>query len=119
MFESYPQMVLSIFIMQSLQLKEWFNIGSGIISTFSVIYGYSELLAILSHDNNPNYPFAKTIWGMLAILIDTLLRALSMAYLMTFFKVLDTIALEITIATLPSHTSPPSPHTQLELTVKI
>ena len=111
MFESYPQMVLSIFIMQSLQLKEWFNIGSGIISTFSVIYGYSELLAILSHDNNPNYPFAKTIWGMLAILIDTLLRALSMAYLMTFFKVLDTIALEITIATLPSHTSPPPPPT--------
>ena len=105
MFESYPQMVLSIFIMQSLQLKEWFNIGSGIISTFSVIYGYSELLAILSHDNNPNYPFAKTIWGMLAILIDTLLRALSMAYLMTFFKVLDTIAQEKTIATLPSHTA--------------
>ena len=111
MFESYPQMVLSIFIMQSLQLKEWFNIGSGIISTFSVLYGYSELLAILSHDNNPSYPLAKTIWGMLAILIDTLLRALSMAYLMTFFKVSDTLAPEKKLAPPHTHILAPLPHT--------
>ena len=73
-FESYPQMLLSIFIMQSLQITEWFNIGSCIISTFSVVYGYAELLALLSHDSNPNYPFAKTMWAMAALLIDTLLR---------------------------------------------
>ena len=73
-FESYPQMVLSVFIMQSLQITEWFNVGSCIISTFSVVYGYAELLALLSHDNNPNYPFAKTMWGMAALLVDTLLR---------------------------------------------
>ena len=85
-FESYPQMVLSIFIMQSLQITEWFNVGSCIISTFSVVYGYAELLALSSHALDPNYPFPKTMWGMAALLIDTLLRALSIAYLMTFFK---------------------------------
>jgi len=84
-FESYPQMVLSVFIMQTLQIKEWFNIGSCFISTFSVLYGFSELLAAFTH--GPNYPFTKTIFGMGALLLDTLLRALSMAYLMTFFKV--------------------------------
>ena len=73
-FESYPQMILSIFIMQSLQITEWFNIGSCIISTFSVVYGYAELLAMLSHNYETNYPFAKTMWSMAALLIDTLLR---------------------------------------------
>ena len=73
-FESYPQMVLSIFIMQSLQITELFNIGSCIISTFSVVYGYAELLVLLFHDNDINYPFSKTMWGMAALLIDTLLR---------------------------------------------
>ena len=73
-FESYPQMLLSIFIMQSLQVTEWFNIGSCIISTFSVVYGYAELLAMLSHNYETNYPFAKTMWGMAALLVDTLLR---------------------------------------------
>ena len=73
-FESFPQMLLSIFIMQSLQITEWFNIGSCIISTFSVVYGYAELLAMLSHNMETNYPFAKTVWGMAALLIDTLLR---------------------------------------------
>ena len=73
-FESYPQMVLSIFIMQSLQITEWFNIGSCIISTFSVVYGYAELLAMFSHSMATDYPFPKTMWGMAALLIDTLLR---------------------------------------------
>ena len=58
----------------SIQGPDSINIGSSIISTFSVVYGYAELLAMFSNAFNTDYPFAKTMWGMAALLIDTLLR---------------------------------------------
>ena len=44
-FESYPQLIVNISIMQALQLQEWLNITSCAISAFSVLYGFSDFLA--------------------------------------------------------------------------
>ena len=87
-FESYPQMILNVFIMQSLQIDEWLNIGSCVISALSVILGFSDFLAMELHDyiEVADIPFTKKLFAMLSISIDTFLRALSIAYLMTFMK---------------------------------
>ena len=82
--ESYPQLIVNIFIMQALQLQEWLNITSCAISAFSVLYGFSDFIALFAF-NGDGHPFQMVLWGILAIVIDTFLRAISMAYLMTFF----------------------------------
>ena len=88
MVESYPQMILNVFIMQSLQIDEWLNIGSCIISALSVIFGFADCLAMMAHQNVKlvDIPFNKKLFGMLSISIDTFLRALSIGYLMLFMK---------------------------------
>ena len=83
--ESYPQFILNLFIMQSLQIQEWYNICSCAISAISVVYGFSELMCLISHDTS-DYPFSRTVNGMLAIIVDSFFRALSLAYFMTFLK---------------------------------
>ena len=90
-FESYPQLILNIFIMEGLQIQEWFNITSCAISALSVLYGTSDFLVTIIHNKKKgmdiqDIPFSKTLWGMLTIVIDTFLRALSIAYLMTFIR---------------------------------
>ena len=74
--------------MQSLQIDEWLNIGSCVISALSVILGFSDFLTAAIHSNIDvaDIPFTNKLFGMLSISIDTFLRALSMAYLMTFVK---------------------------------
>ena len=47
--ESYPQMILNLFIMQSLQIDEWLNIGSCVISALSVIIGFSDFLTTMTY----------------------------------------------------------------------
>ena len=85
--ESYPQMILNVFIIQGLQVKEWLNITSCAISAFSVVYGFGELMALLTHKNKQkDYPLSKVLYAMLAVVIDVFLRALTQAYLMTFLK---------------------------------
>ena len=87
LLESYPQMILNVFIIQGLQVKEWLNITSCAISAFSVVYGFGELMALMTHSNKQrDYPLSKVLYSMLAIAIDVFLRALSQAYLMTFLK---------------------------------
>ena len=83
--ESYPQFILNLFIMQSLQIQEWYNICSCAISAISVVYGYSEMMALISHGRT-DYPFSRTVYGMLAIVVDSFFRGFSLAYLMTFLK---------------------------------
>ena len=86
--ESYPQMILNVFIIQSLQIDEWLNIGSCVISALSVILGFSDFLVTYTHEhiNVSDIPFTKKVFGIFSITIDTFLRALSIAYLMTFMK---------------------------------
>ena len=88
LMESYPQMILSVFIIQGLQVKEWLNITSCAISAFSVVYGFAELMALFTHGpaTDMDYPISKVLYAMLAIVIDVFLRALTQAYLMTFLK---------------------------------
>ena len=88
--ESFPQIILSIFIMQSLQITEWLNIGSCVISAISVLYGFSDFLVMMTHGFNEadvnKIPFKKSISALFSIIIDTFLRTLTIAYLMTFYK---------------------------------
>ena len=87
LLESYPQMILNVFIIQGLQVKEWINITSCAISAFSVVYGFGELIALFTHgEKQIDYPLSKVLYAMLAIVIDVFLRALTQAYLMTFLK---------------------------------
>ena len=81
--ESYPQMILNVFIIQGLQVKEWLNITSCAISAFSVVYGFGELMALMTHgagEKQMDYPISKVLYAMLAIVIDVFLRALTQAY---------------------------------------
>ena len=87
LLESYPQMILNVFIIQGLQVNEWFNITSCAISAFSVVYGFGKLMALLTHGlKQMDYPLSKVLYAILAIVIDVFLRALIQAYLMTFVK---------------------------------
>ena len=82
LLESYPQMILNVFIIQGLQVNEWFNITSCAISAFSVVYGFGKLMALLTHElKQMDYPLSKVLYAILAIVIDVFL-----AYLMTFVK---------------------------------
>ena len=83
--ESYPQMILNVFIMQTLQIDEWVKIGSCAISALSVILGFSDFLVMYTHEV-VDIPITQKVLGMLSITIDTFLRAISIAYLMTFMK---------------------------------
>ena len=86
MMESFPQFVMSLFIMQALQVREPMNILSCSASAISVLYGLGDFLAMWSSENRAEYPFSKTVWGTLSIFVDTLLRSFTLAYWMTISK---------------------------------
>ena len=84
--ESFPQFLISLFIMQALKLTEILNIFSCTVSGLSVLYGLGDFLALYANENEPDYPLSKAIWGVLSILIDTLLRSFTISYWMTISK---------------------------------
>mgnify|MGYP001290265439 CR=1 FL=1 len=84
--ESFPQLLISLFIIRALQLKETLNIFSCAISGVSVLYGLGDFLALWANDQDPDYPFSKTMWGVLSIFIDTVLRCFTISYWMTINK---------------------------------
>ena len=43
-FESYPQLIMGLFIWQGLQIKETLNIVSISVSAASAIYGFADIL---------------------------------------------------------------------------
>ena len=85
-FESYPQLIMGLFIWQGLQIKEPLNIASISISAASAIYGFGDLLAFHVNSREARAPFKFTIFGMLATSLDTLLRAVFMAYMFSIVK---------------------------------
>ena len=85
-FESYPQLILGIFVIHGLQLYEFTNILSCCISTVSVVKGFGDYLAFVVNDNQAGAPFKLTAWGMLASTLDSLFRAIFMAYVCTIIK---------------------------------
>jgi len=86
MFESFPQWVINMFIMQGLGVYGILNIASTFISGFSVIYGLGEAQAITANNGDPNYPFKKVVLGMITVLLDAVLRGCFLAYAMTIIK---------------------------------
>ena len=85
-FESYPQLILGIFVIHGLQLHEFTNILSCCISTVSVVKGFGDYLAFIVNDNQAGAPLTLTAWGMLASTLDSLFRAIFMAYVCTIIK---------------------------------
>jgi len=86
LLESFPQFILSLFMMQALQLTETLNIVSCSVSGVSVLYGLGDFLAMDKSETQGNYPFSMTVWGTLSTIIDTLFRSFLLAYWMTISK---------------------------------
>ena len=77
-----------MFIIQGLAIYEPLNLTSTCISACSVIYGLADSLAYIANDEKLDYPFSKTLWGMLTIVVDAMLRGIFLAYAMTIIKTL-------------------------------
>ena len=88
LLESFPQWIINMFIIQGLAIREPLNLTSTCISACSVIYGLAESLAFVANDNEPDYPFSKTLWGIATIMVDAMLRGIFLAYAMTIIKLL-------------------------------
>ena len=87
-FESYPQLIVGLFIWQGLQIQEPLNYISISISAVSAVYGFGDLLAFHVNNDEARAPLSWTILGMLATAVDTLLRAIFMAYTLSIYKAL-------------------------------
>ena len=85
-FESYPQLILQLFIWQGLQIKETFKTLSFFISAASTIYGFGDLLGFHVNSLEARAPLKFTIFGILAIIFDTLLRTIFMAYMFSIIN---------------------------------
>ena len=90
LWRSFPQWILNIFIIQDLRIYEPLNVTTTCLSACSVVCGLAEYLALSVNDDDEilDYPFSTTIWGMLTILTDTMLRGIFLAYAMTIIKIL-------------------------------
>ena len=84
-FESYPQLILGTFIVIGLQINNPLNYVSTTVSAVSVVYGFGELVVLLSHEKLV-LPFKLTVLGMLSTALDSLLRAFFMAYILSIVK---------------------------------
>ena len=85
-FESYPSLILGIFVIHGLQLYEFTNLLSCCISTISVVKGFGDYLAFVVNDYQAGAPLKLTALGMLASTLDSLFRAIFMAYACTIIK---------------------------------
>ena len=94
-FESYPQLIIGLFIWQGLQIKEILNFVSISVSAASAVYGMGDLLAFNVVDRKARAPFLLTVYGMFATFVDTLLRAFSMAYAFSIVKAWGLLILPI------------------------
>ena len=60
-FESYPQLIMGLFIWQGLQIKETLNIVSISVSAASAIYGFGDILVgfiyIIDSSNSSSFTF--------------------------------------------------------------
>ena len=86
LFEAFPQVIIGAFTMQALQLWEHLNILSFCFSLFSLMYGLGEILALNATNLDIDGNFIFTLWGVLATLVDTLLRCLFLSYVMSITK---------------------------------
>ena len=83
--ESFPQFIISLFMIQALQLSEPMNIFSCSVSALSVLYGLGDFLALIA-TRGSDYPLSLTVFGSLSTCIDTTFRCMTLAYWMTISK---------------------------------
>ena len=93
-FESYPQLILGTFIVIGLKIDNTLNYVSCMVSALSAIYGFAEVVILTSHDK-VQYPFVLTIFGFFSTMLDSLLRALFMSYILTIIKTYALVLLPI------------------------
>ena len=87
MFESYPQLVLNVFIMLNLQIyTRPLNLASAMISVLSILYGISDTITFNTYYNLEELYYVKLAWALLTITLDTLFRTLFIAYSFLIFK---------------------------------
>ena len=84
-FESYPQLILGTFIVIGLQIDNTLNYVSCVVSALSVVYGFAEVVVLFSHQK-VQYPFVLTVLGALSTILDSLLRAFFMSYILSIIK---------------------------------
>ena len=64
-FESYPQLIMGLFIWQGLQIKETLNIVSISVSAASAIYGFGDILVgficIINSSNSSSFTFWSNV----------------------------------------------------------
>ena len=84
-FESYPQLILGTFIVIGLQIDNTLNYVSCVVSALSVVYGFAEVVVLFSHAKT-QYPFVLTVLGALSTMLDSLLRAFFMSYILSIIK---------------------------------
>ena len=72
LFQSFPQVIIGVFIMQCLQMSEACIILSFFLSLTSLLYGGGCLPALLYHEQEVEG--LKAFWALFINSIDTLLR---------------------------------------------
>ena len=72
LFQSFPQVIIGVFIMQCLQMNEAGIIISFFLSLTSLLYGGGCLPALLYHEQEVEG--LKAFWALFINSIDTLLR---------------------------------------------
>ena len=76
-FESYPQAIISLFIVLRLNLSELKYIASIIISFCSLLFGVADTITF----NKFGDSFTKVVWCMMSLFVDCLFRALFFSFL--------------------------------------
>ena len=83
---SVPNWIIGMVIIKGIEIHEPKFVISTLFSAVSVIYGFGEFLATNANSGESDYPWSKTFWVMLTILVDCTLRGCFLAYTMTIIK---------------------------------
>ena len=83
---SVPNWIIGMCIIKGLEIHEPKFIIGTVFSAVSVIYGFGEFLATNANSGELDYPWSKTFWVMLTVLVDCTLRGCFLAYTMTIIK---------------------------------
>ena len=84
---SVPNWIIGMCLIKGLEIHEPKFVISTVFSAVSVIYGFGEFLATNANSGESDYPWSKTFWVMLTVLVDCTLRGCFLAYTMTIIKV--------------------------------
>ena len=76
-FESYPQAIISLFVVLRLNINDGMYLASIVISFCSLLFGVAETITFKRFGDD----LTKVVWCMLSLFIDCLFRALFFSFL--------------------------------------